>query len=139
MSINLNPYLNFNGTAGEAIKHYENALGAKTEGLMRFGDAKGMKVDPEYVHRVMHATLRIGDGVIMVSDIQPGMHFATDGNVQISLNFDDVAEMTRAFDALATGGKVTMELHDSFWGARFGMLTDAHGVRWLFNCDQKKA
>jgi len=21
-----------------------------------------------------------------------------------------------------------------FWGAKFGALTDAYGVRWMFNC-----
>jgi len=25
-----------------------------------------------------------------------------------------------------------------FWGARFGMLTDAFGVNWMFNCTTKK-
>jgi len=23
-----------------------------------------------------------------------------------------------------------------FWGATFGMLTDAYGVRWMFNCNK---
>lgn len=23
---------------------------------------------------------------------------------------------------------------DMFWGAKFGALTDAYGVRWMFNC-----
>jgi hypothetical protein len=42
----LNPYLNFNGTAEKAIRRYESALGAKTEGLMRFGDIPGTTVAP---------------------------------------------------------------------------------------------
>ena len=37
----LNPYLNFNGTADQAIKLYERALGAKTEHIQRFGDMLG--------------------------------------------------------------------------------------------------
>ena len=59
----LNPYLIFNGTAEKAVKLYESALGAKTEGLMRFGDVPGMNVAPEHKSRVMHALLRIGEGV----------------------------------------------------------------------------
>ena len=27
---------------------------------------------------------------------------------------------------------------DTFWGARFGMLTDKLGVHWMFNCELKK-
>ena len=69
----LNPYLSFNGTAAKAIQLYESALGGKSEGLMRFGDVPGMNVAPEHQNRVMHARLRIGEGVIMISDTQPGM------------------------------------------------------------------
>ncbi len=47
--------------------------------------------------------------------------------------------MTKKFDALAVGGKVTYSLHDAFWGAKFGMLTDAFGIGWLFSCEQKRA
>ncbi|HTY54572.1 MAG TPA: VOC family protein [Candidatus Binataceae bacterium] len=46
--------------------------------------------------------------------------------------------MPKKFEALAAGGKVTMQLQDTFWGARFGMLTDAYGIRWMFNCELKK-
>jgi uncharacterized glyoxalase superfamily protein PhnB len=29
-------------------------------------------------------------------------------------------------------------MQDTFWGAKFGMLTDAHGIKWMFNCEVKK-
>ena len=47
--------------------------------------------------------------------------------------------MAKAFEALAAGGNVTSALRDTFWGAKFGMLTDAYGVSWMFHCDLKKA
>jgi PhnB protein len=134
----LNPYVNFNGTAEQAIRLYESALGAKVENVMRFGDAPGMPIAPADKGRVMHAVLKVGAGVFMVSDTMPGQPVATEGNVTLTLDFDDVADMTKRFDALAAGGKVTMPLDDAFWGARFGMLTDAFGVRWMFNCETKK-
>ena len=59
--------------------------------------------------------------------------------MQIVLDFADVEEMTKAFDALSEGGKVTLPLQDTFWGAKFGLLTDAYGVNWMFNCELKKA
>jgi len=46
--------------------------------------------------------------------------------------------MTTMFDALGANGKVTLPLQDTFWGARFGMLTDAYGVRWTSNCSVQK-
>ena len=135
MSItNVNPYLNFDGTAGKAIKLYESALGAKVESVMPFGD----NGPPGTKDRVMHATLRIGDGVVMLSDTMPGMPPPAGNNMHVSVNCTDVAEMTKQFDALAVGGRVRMPLADQFWGARFGMLTDAFGINWMFNCELKK-
>jgi PhnB protein len=58
--------------------------------------------------------------------------------VHVSVNCTDVAEMEKQFSALAVGGQVRMPLADQFWGARFGMLTDAFGINWMFNCELKK-
>ena len=135
----INPYLNFNGTASQAIALYESALGAKTGNLMRFGDVADMKIPAAQKERVMHAALEIGAGVVMISDAMGDTIVPPAGNVQVSLDFDDVADMTKKFDALAVGGKVAFPLHDAFWGAKFGMLTDAFGIQWLFTCMQKPA
>jgi PhnB protein len=45
------------------------------------------------------------------------------------------AELDEKFAKLAEGGKITMPVEDTFWGARFGMLTDKFGVHWMFNYD----
>ena len=130
----LNPYLNFNGTADKAIQLYQSALGAKVENIMRFGDAAGnMPVAPADKNRVMHAKLQVGGGMFMLSDTMPNAPVGADANVHIALDFDNVDDMAKKFDALAAGGKVTMPLQDTFWGARFGMLTDAYGIHWMFN------
>lgn len=135
----LNPYLFFNGDAAEAIQLYEKVLGAKTEGLMRMGDMAGPPVPPEHRNRVVHALLHLGPGAVMISDAPPDQPMGRDSNVQVTLDFDDVGEMTRKFEALAQGGKVDMPLQDTFWGARFGALTDRHGIHWMFNCALKKS
>jgi len=132
----LNPYLIFDGTAEKAMKLYESALGAKAETVQRFGDAPGTA--PEHKNRIMHALLRLGDGIIMISDEQPGAPVAKGSNVHVALDFEDVPDMTKKFDALAVGGTVAQPLQDTFWGARFGMLTDAYGIQWMFNCELKK-
>jgi PhnB protein len=134
----LNPYLGLNGNAEEAIRHYEKTLGARIETMMRWGDVPEMGVAPEHKSRIMHALLHLDDGVIMIADTPPHTPSPPESNVQVCLHFDDVADMARKFEALSTGGKVTMQLQDTFWGARFGMLTDAYGIRWMFNCELKK-
>jgi PhnB protein len=135
----LNPYLNFSGTAAKAIKLYETTLGAKAENVMGWADMPGQPPSPETKDRVMHAVLRIGDGVVMVSDTPPGVPATPGTNMHVTLDFDDATDMARKFDALSAGGKITMPLQDTFWGAKFGMLTDAHGIQWMFNCETRKS
>ena len=62
-------YLFFNGRCEEAIKFYQNALGAEVEMLMRFKESpdKSM-IAPGVEEKVMHASIKIGDTSIMVSD-----------------------------------------------------------------------
>jgi PhnB protein len=134
----INPYIHFNGTAEKAISLYERALDAKTESISRYGDVPGMQVPPEQKSLIMHAVLRIGEGAVMVSDTTPDRPIAAEGNVQIALDFTEPAGMAKAFEALAAGGKVTLPFQETFWGAKFGMLTDVYGVRWMFNCELKK-
>jgi PhnB protein len=135
----LNPYLFFNGSADKALALYERALDARTESLQRYQDMPGATNTcvPENKERVMHALVRIGQASVMVSDVPADQPGPQGGNVQVCLHFDDVEDMTRKFDALAASGKVTMGLHDTFWGARFGALTDEFGVHWMFNCQTK--
>lgn len=140
MSLNsLNPYLNFDGTAADAIAHYERALGAKTEMVMRYGDVQEMPVAAGHKNRVMHATLQVGGGKIMISDAQPGRGVTRGDTTNIALHFSgDLQDMARKFDALAEGGEVTMPLTDTFWGARFGTLIDRFGIYWMFNGELPK-
>jgi PhnB protein len=134
----LNPYLNFDGTARKAIELYERALGAKVEHMQAFGDMPGGNPAPGSADRVLHAVLHIGAAVVMISDTPSGMSLAVGRNVHVCLDFDDVSEMTTKFAALSDGGTVAMPLQDTFWGAKFGMLTDAYGIPWMFNCNVKR-
>lgn len=135
----LNPYLNFDGTAAKAIALYEKALNAKVDNVQRYGDVPGMDVKPQDKDRVMHAVLRIGAGTLMLSDGPGGGRpVPTESNTWITLDYDDAAEMAGQFDALGAGGQVVMPLQDTFWGAKFGMLTDAFKINWMFNCETKR-
>lgn len=133
----INPYLNFNGTASQAIALYERALGAKPEHVMRYSDAPG--TSPADKDRIMHSVLRIGAGQLMAGDGMPGSQVTAGNNNSVCLDFDDVADMTQKFNALSEGGTVDVPLQDTFWGAKFGMLTDAFGINWMFNCMTRQA
>ena len=76
----------------------------------------------------------------MASDSLSGtaFNFYRGNNFAISLDCNTIAEQQRFFDALGAGGTVTMALQDTFWGARFGMITDKFGIAWMFNYDKPK-
>lgn len=135
----IDPYLTFGGKAAKAIDLYARALGAEVESVMRFADAPGMghTVPESHKNRVMHAVLRIGDERFMLMDATPDVAVPSASNVQVALDLDDPAELVQRFDALAAGGVVRVAPHDAFWGGKFGMLTDAFGIRWIFNCQTK--
>jgi len=81
---NINPYLNFDGTAEEAMTFYKSIFGGEFVcGVMRWGEVPGcdegeMKLSDEDKGKVMHMALPISDGnVIMASDSLKGNGAAT--------------------------------------------------------------
>ena len=130
MATTINPYLNFDGNADEAMRFYAEALGGKLE-IMKFGDSP-MPVANEHKNRTMHATLKTDAMTLMASDTQPGQTVNMGDNVWLSLNFTDKAEQDRIWGRLSPGGKVMMPLDDTFFG-RFGMFADRFGVHWMLH------
>lgn len=132
------PYLILNGKAQQAIAFYQRCLGARTDVVQRFGDVdqscpEGRK------DRVMHAQLRVGDAVLLMSDGTDDGPRAEGGSISIALDLDDVEEARRCFDALGATGKVIQPLIAAPWGALFGVVHDELGISWMFNCATKPA
>ena len=129
-------YLNFDGNTREAMTFYQKCLDAKLS-VQTFKDAK-MNVPKGAEEGIVHARLEKGNAIIMASDTQPGMPFTQGNNFSISIDCESAAEIDKLFKAFSAGGKVTMPLQDTFWNARFGMLTDKFGVNWMFNYELPK-
>ena len=127
----IQPYVNFNGRAEEALEFYKKAIGIKVEMLMHFKDApdKSM-ISPGSEGKVMHASFTLGDTTVMASD---GRCDGSDGfkGFNLSLNVPDVAAAEKAFAALSQGGKVEMPLEKTFFSPAFGMLLDKFGLMWM--------
>jgi PhnB protein len=83
--------------------------------------------------RIMHSTLTKGSSLLMAADTIPGTPLQQSNNFSVVIQWDSLEETERLFTALGEGGKVTMPLQDTFWGARFGTLTDQFGISWMFN------
>jgi PhnB protein len=132
----LNAYLLFKGNCEEAFKFYEKALGGKIEAMIPHAGSPAEKhVPPEWLDKIMHARLAVGDAVLMGSDA-PLDKFDEPKGFSVALHTDDPAEAERLFQALEKGGKVTMPIQATFWALKFGMLVDRFGIPWMVNCQQ---
>jgi PhnB protein len=130
----LQPYLFFDGRCEEAIDFYRRAIGAEVEMLMRFKESpeppEPGRLPPGSGEKVMHASLRIGDATVLVSDGMAGGQPSFKG-FSLSLTVSDEAEAERLFAALGEGGEVQMPLATTFFSPRFGMVVDRFGVSWM--------
>ena len=117
----LTPLLTCAGAA-DAIQFYKKAFNAVE--LSRLPGAKG---------KLMHAALRIGDSVLMLTDEFPewgglGPKLLKGSPVTVHLYVENVDAAVE--QAVAAGAKVTMPLADMFWGDRYAQLEDPFGHHW---------
>ena len=118
----ITPHLVVKGAA-EAIEFYKNAFGAVE--MVRLPGPDG--------NSIMHASLRIGDSVVMLVDEYPDIGCVspslTNGTpVTVHLYVEDVDSVFAR--ALEAGAKETMPLENTFWGDRYGKLEDPFGHSW---------
>jgi PhnB protein len=129
----LNPYLNFNGTARQAMEFYRDVFGGELT-LSTFGEL-GMAEGAD-ANKIMHGQLQTSNGyTIMGADVPEHMQYQAPAGFAVSLSGDDSA-LKDYFDKLSAGGTVDMPLAKQAWGDEFGMLTDQFGIQWMVDISQ---
>lgn len=116
------PYLAIKGAA-QAVDWYKKAFGAK--------ELAGRQEAPD--GRLIHARVKIGDSIVMMSDIFEGSQHKDPielGSTPVTLHIysKDVDALWKR--AVESGARVDMPLDDMFWGERYGQLTDPFGHSW---------
>ncbi len=112
--------------AAKAIDFYKAAFGA--EELARHAAPN--------TDKLMHASLNIHGGVLMMSDdFSSTMGHKSEtpealGGSPVTFHLQ-VEDADAVFEkAIAAGAVVTMPLADQFWGDRYGQLRDPFGHKW---------
>jgi uncharacterized glyoxalase superfamily protein PhnB len=83
---------------------------------------------------LVHAEIQIGDSIVMMCDEMPQMQrwVSPDAlrgtTIALHLYCKDVDAIFA--QAVAAGCTVSLPLMDTFWGDRFGKLTDPFGHEW---------
>jgi len=128
--------LSFFGRTEEAVKFYVEAIDAECIHLTRFGNALGnFKFVPELGDKIFHATMLVGSTRIMASDVgcdgdgsdQSKLDFA---GFALAISVEDTDQAERFFTRLSAGGKVQVPMTETFFAARYGIVTDQFGVTW---------
>jgi len=128
----LQPYLFFEGRCEEAISFYQKAVGAKAGVINRFKDSPDPPIArPEMADKIMHAEIRIGDNVLLVSDGMSSTGQPRFQGFSLSLQVADAEEAEKVFLALSVGANIQTPLTETFFATRFGMLTDRFGIGWM--------
>lgn len=133
-------YLIFNGNCREAVAFYEQVFKTEKPEIMTFGDAPR---DPNHPlpegteNLVMHTRLSIWGSTVMFSDTFPGSPYTIGNNVTLAVVSDDEAQLRQAYEGLKEGGKVSMELQETFFSKCYGSLTDKFGIEWQISHEEK--
>ena len=136
MASRLNPYLNFNGNARQALEFYTTVFGGELT-LSTFADF-GNQGSPD-ADRIMHGQLETAAGyTIMAADVTSEMPYEPPAGFAMSLSGGDDA-LHGYWEKLSASGAVTMPLAKQVWGDEFGMCTDRFGVPWLVNISPPQA
>ena len=133
MTSRLNPYLNFNGNARQAMEFYRSIFGGELT-VTSFADFGTEGPDAD---RVMHSQLETDAGyTIMGADVMSTMEYQPMAGASVSLSGDDPERLHGYWDKLSASGTTTMPLQKQAWGDEFGMCVDQFGVPWLVNIGQ---
>jgi PhnB protein len=128
----LNPYLNFRGSAREAMAFYQSVFGGSLESNT-FAEFN-VSDDPSESDQIMHSQLTSPSGfVLMAADVPKKMELKEGSQISISLSGDDETELTGYWQKLIDGGTVVEPLAKAPWGDSFGMAVDRFGIAWLVN------
>lgn len=138
-NLKVQAYISYRGRCEEALEFYKASMGAEIIEMMRWKDSPdaAMRALPGFEDKVMNASFRIGDTLLMADDT-PGDEHSEFKGMTFAIEVADDAEAERVFSALGDGGTITTALTKTFWTSSFGVLTDKFGVPWMVNVTAPK-
>ncbi|KQU24761.1 glyoxalase [Bacillus sp. Leaf13] len=132
MKHQITPYLTFDGQARDALAFYEEVFQAEVFDIQSYGEAD-FPTPEEANDRILHAKIKKGELLVMVSDTFPGNPLEVGTNISLVLDCESESEIQYLYETLRKNGTTLMELQDTFWGARFAKVKDCFGVHWDLN------
>ena len=139
----INPWINFNGNAKEALTFYKSVFGGEFTKIIRFKDVAGpeLPVSDEDAEKLMLIALPIGKSNVLMANDVPSFMGKTNENEnrsKIAVSTDTKEEADRIVRGLSAGGNVEVPMSQSPWGTHFAMFRDKYGIEWTVEFSPSK-
>ncbi len=139
----INPWINFNGNAEEALTFYKSVFGGEFTKMVRFKDIASSEfpVSDTDANKIMLIALPIGkNNILMANDVPSfmGKVNENENRSKISISTESKEEADTIFNGLSAGGQVEVQMADSPWGTYFGMFRDKYGIEWVIESPATK-
>ncbi|KXT75144.1 PhnB protein [Streptococcus sp. DD10] len=132
----IEPYIVTDGCGQEAVTFYCEALGARVQSLLTWGE-----MDPdcpeERKHLLLNAQLDVGGIRLQISDENPDYEYQAGRNVTIALITNSIEEAQMFYRGLTINAKeIFLELQETFWSPAYANLIDQFGVMWQISTEE---
>ena len=132
----LNPWINFNGNAEEAMTFYKSVFGGEFAKIVRFKDIASAEfpIPENEADKIMYIALPIGtDNLLIANDVPEimGKVNERENRSKILVRTESKEEAERLFAGLSGGGEVEGPMGESPWGSYAGMFRDKYGIEWI--------
>jgi PhnB protein len=122
----------YSGRCREAFSFYAQLFDGELM-MLAYGDTPMAKVvPPEWIDKIVHATLSFDGFQLAGSDVQ-SEHYRRPQGFSVLVDVEGAAKARRIFTALGEGGSIGMPIQETFWSPAFGVLTDRFGIPWEIN------
>ena len=135
----INPLINFNGNAEEALTFYKSIFGGEFTKVVRFKDVASPEfpVPEAEAEKMMLIALPIGtSSVLMANDVPAFMGTVNENEnrSKIAVSAESKEEAEAICSGLSAGGTIEVPMSDGPWSSYFGMLRDKYGIEWIVEC-----
>lgn len=128
----INAFLNFNGRCREAMTFYQECLGGELVFQKISESPMAAQMPSEMGPKILHSSLT-KEGIVLMGSDMMGNALVDCNKVGLCVNCSSHEEINDFFNKLSVGGKIKQPLHQSFWGATYGEMTDKFGINWMFS------
>ena len=136
----INPWINFNGNAEEALTFYKSVFGGAFTKIIRFKDLASaeFQVPENEADKIMYIALPIGKHNVLIANDVPqfmGRVNENENRSKIAVSAESREEADKIFNGLSAGGDIEGPIGDSPWGTYAGMFRDKYGIEWIVEFD----